>query len=238
MTQVGVVGALVLTIQMDVAMQIPNFDWEIVTDKWGETASNYIHDVIFCMMALTITGTVLGKFQYLFRLLAISETESVVELEELLALQGSNLSKGLTLVWFSTVGTILVLVTFGACQMRILTNFFITAVIVIAIASYVLFGILGGSGRALVLKVVVMIVFTLVAVLGFSFNLWWVAAAIAGHGVFDLLHDRLITNPGVPAWWPAFCMAIDVGLAAWLAWLLLRGRIRPVGPRSEPQPFS
>lgn len=109
-------------------------------------------------------------------------------------------------------------------------------VILIVIAwYYVLFAVMGGSDRALSLEVLVMLAFTLVAVLGFAFNLWWVAAAMAGHGVFDWFHDRLITNPGVPAWWPAFCLAIDVGLSAWLAWLLLRGRIRSTGSRAESQ---
>jgi len=29
----------------------------------------------------------------------------------------------------------------------------------------------------------------------------------------DAFHDRITTNPGVPAWWPAFCLAYD-GVAA------------------------
>ena len=33
----------------------------------------------------------------------------------------------------------------------------------------------------------------------------------------------MIENAGVPAWWPAWCLAYDVGAAAGLAWLLRRG---------------
>ena len=56
---------------------------------------------------------------------------------------------------------------------------------------------------------------------GFRGSLWLAVTALAGHGVFDAIHGRLI-NPGVPVWWPAFCGAYDVGAAAYLAFLLLR----------------
>ena len=51
---------------------------------------------------------------------------------------------------------------------------------------------------------------------------WIVVAALAGHGVFDAVHGYVIENAGVPAWWPAWCLAYDVGAAAWLAWLIKR----------------
>jgi hypothetical protein len=38
--------------------------------------------------------------------------------------------------------------------------------------------------------------------------------------MLDLAHDRFISNPGVPLWWPAFCLAYDLTAAAYLAWLL------------------
>lgn len=108
--------------------------------------------------------------------------------------------------------------------------------ILIVIASYYgLFAILGGSMRALGIEVVVMLVFTAAAVVGFAFDLWWVVAAIAAHGISDSFHLRLIENPGVPAWWPAFCLAIDVCLAVWLAALLLRGDLRARSSRYDAQ---
>jgi hypothetical protein len=33
------------------------------------------------------------------------------------------------------------------------------------------------------------------------------AIAVAAHGGFDLVHGHLISNPGVPVWWPPFCLA-------------------------------
>ena len=64
----------------------------------------------------------------------------------------------------------------------------------------------------------------LAAVLGFKRNMWLVAAALAGHGVFDFFHSRLITNPGLPVWWPGFCGSYDVVAGAGLAWMIWSGR--------------
>jgi len=101
-----------------------------------------------------------------------------------------------------------------------------TLLIVVA-SYYVLFGVMGGSVHALSIELIVMVGFALAAVLGFAVNLWWVVGALAGHGVFDFVHSRLIANPGVPAWWPAFCLSFDVGFAACLAALLIRRRLPP-----------
>lgn len=98
------------------------------------------------------------------------------------------------------------------------------ALIVIA-AYYVLFATMGGA-QALPAELIGATVFTVIAIVGFRTSLWWVAAGIAGHGVFDfIVHPQLIANPGMPAFWPAFCGSIDVALGAILAVLLLRRAI-------------
>jgi len=100
-------------------------------------------------------------------------------------------------------------------------------VVTIVIASYyALFAVMGASTHALVLESLVGAVFLALAVTGFRWSLWVVAAALAVHGIFDLTHAAIISNPGVPHWWPAFCLAFDVTAAAYLAWLLKSGRIR------------
>jgi hypothetical protein len=99
------------------------------------------------------------------------------------------------------------------------------ALIVIA-SYYVLFATMGGA-QALPAELIAATVFIVVAIVGFRTSLWWVAAGIAGHGVlFDwLVHPHLITNPGMPEFWPAFCGTIDVALGVILAILLLRRTI-------------
>jgi hypothetical protein len=89
---------------------------------------------------------------------------------------------------------------------------------------YVLFAAMADSTYALLVETAVAGVFLAVAMAGFRGSLWLAVAALAGHGVFDAIHDRLIVNPGVPVWWPAFCGAYDVVAAAYLAFLLLRPR--------------
>ena len=66
--------------------------------------------------------------------------------------------------------------------------------------------------------------FFLAAVVGFKTTSWLLAAAIVGHGVFDFAHHWFIENPGVPHWWPGFCLAFDVSFGAFLAVRLATGR--------------
>ena len=103
--------------------------------------------------------------------------------------------------------------------------FYPTVMIVIA-SYYALFAVMGASTHALVLESLVGTVFLAAAVWGFKWSLWLVVAALAAHGIFDLGHGSLISNPGVPSWYPQFCLTFDVTLAAYLAWLLWRGRLR------------
>ena len=97
--------------------------------------------------------------------------------------------------------------------------FYPTVMIVIA-SYYVLFAAMSGSVQTVVIESVVMALFAAAAVAGFKSSAWIVVAALAGHGVFDALHGYVIENTGVPAWWPAWCLAYDVAAAAGLAWLL------------------
>ena len=101
--------------------------------------------------------------------------------------------------------------------------FYPTVLAVIA-SLYNLFAVMGGSTRALLSELVGTAVFLVAVVVGFKRSLWVVAAGLFGHGVFDFFHARLINDPGVPAFWPAFCGAYDITAAAWLAVMLLRSR--------------
>ena len=99
--------------------------------------------------------------------------------------------------------------------------FYPTMVLVVA-TYYILFAVMGGSTRALVSESLVAAVFFVLAVAGFKTNLWLTVAGLAGHGVFDFFHHRFIQNPGVPVWWPGFCLSYDVLAGAFLAILLVR----------------
>ena len=87
---------------------------------------------------------------------------------------------------------------------------------------YILFAVMGGSIPALAIESAVAGMFIVLAVVGFKRNLWLTAAALAGHGVFDLFHRRFIQNPGIPTWWPGFCLGFDILAGGFMAMLLMR----------------
>ena len=99
--------------------------------------------------------------------------------------------------------------------------FYPTVMIVIA-SYYVLFAAMSSSTAVIFLESLAMTAFVVAAIAGFRSSLWIVAAALAGHGIFDAVHGSLVENPGVPAWWPAFCLSFDLGAAAGLVWILRR----------------
>lgn len=108
-------------------------------------------------------------------------------------------------------------------------------ILMIVIASYYgLFAIMGGSPQALAIESVVMAGFLLVSILGFKFNLWILVVALFAHGIFDFVHDYLISNPGVPAWWPMFCLTYDIAAAGYLAWLLRSSKVSDVAVIRSP----
>ena len=103
--------------------------------------------------------------------------------------------------------------------------FYPTVMIVIA-SYYALFAVMGGSVHALMVESIVIVAFLAASIAAFRTSLWLVVAALAAHGLFDLIHGQLLTNPGVPTWWPRFCLSFDVVAAAYLAWLLSRSKDR------------
>lgn len=118
-------------------------------------------------------------------------------------------------------------------------KFYPTVLIVVA-AYYDLFAIMGGREGALGPEIAASMIFIVLSAVGFRTSLWLVVAALAGHGLFDFVHGHVIDNPGVPAWWPMFCLSYDVSAAAYLAWRLVTGKTaardtRSFGARIRPK---
>ncbi len=100
--------------------------------------------------------------------------------------------------------------------------FYPTVMMVIA-CIYGLFAVIGDDG-ALLIEATIGLGFFALASVGFRKSLWFVVAALVGHGLFDLVHPHAIENHGVPVWWPDFCSAYDMTAGAWLALQLYRAR--------------
>ncbi len=99
-------------------------------------------------------------------------------------------------------------------------SFYATVLIVVG-HYYVLFATMGASTGVLVIESIGMLVFVLLAAIGFRTRTWIIAAGLALHGAFDFfVHGALVTNPGMPVWWPAFCGSYDVAAAIALAFLI------------------
>ena len=93
----------------------------------------------------------------------------------------------------------------------------------IAIATYyILFAAISGSVSVVIGESLAAAVFLVFTAIGFKTSLWFVVAALAGHGVFDVFHHLIIDDPGVPRFWPGFCAAFDIVAAAYLAVLLTK----------------
>lgn len=52
------------------------------------------------------------------------------------------------------------------------------------------------------------------------------AFGYVAHAVYDVMHDTLVSNPGVPVWWPEFCGAVDLVLGVYIVLLAMRLRRR------------
>ena len=103
---------------------------------------------------------------------------------------------------------------------------FYPAVLIVIASYYVLFAAMAGSVETVLAESVVLALFAAAAVAGFKGSPWIIVAGLAAHGVQDAVHGHIIANAGVPSWWPAWCLAYDVGAAGALAWLLTRANAR------------
>lgn len=100
-------------------------------------------------------------------------------------------------------------------------SFYATILVVIA-SYYLLFAAMAGSASAFALELIPFAGFSILAVLGARRWPALVALGLFLHGGFDVMHGHVITNPGVPAWWPGFCLAYDVTAGAYLLHLSQR----------------
>ncbi|QJR37858.1 hypothetical protein [Gemmatimonas groenlandica] len=103
---------------------------------------------------------------------------------------------------------------------------FYPVVAMIVASYYVLFALMGAPTEVVAVELLIGAMFLVAAAWGFARSLWLVVGALALHGLLDIGHGSIIDNPGVPAWWPAFCSTYDVTAAAYLAWRITTRRIR------------
>lgn len=112
--------------------------------------------------------------------------------------------------------------------------FYGTVLIVIALA-YVLFAVMAGGSRTIIVESAIATVFIAVAVVGTRWGNVWaagllMAVGLVAHGGYDLVHHKVVSNPVVPAWWPLFCGIVDAALGGWVFHLARRTALRAHSP--------
>ena len=94
-------------------------------------------------------------------------------------------------------------------------SFYPTIICCIA-AFYVLFSI--QQGTAIEREIIIASIFAIIAI-SFSFKFGvLIPPLLATHGLYDIAHHTLWTNPVAPEWWVPFCAGYDLILAL-LIWL-------------------
>lgn len=94
--------------------------------------------------------------------------------------------------------------------------------LVLIAAVYIGFSVADGRGQVIAVESTVAGVFAVVAAAGVTGSGWLLVAGLAGHGAKDLWQHRTqyVANT---RWWPPFCAAVDVVVAALLAAFILTG---------------
>lgn len=127
---------------------------------------------------------------------------------------------------FSRIGVIQAFVPQSFWEALFLTNFQGQWPAGLIALVYVLFAVMAKAPRTILVESTMAAAFVGVAAAGTRWaNLraagLLMAAGLAAHGVYDLVHAAVVSNPVVPQWWPLFCGVVDLLLGGWV---LLLGR--------------
>jgi hypothetical protein len=125
----------------------------------------------------------------------------------------------------------------GVCGLGVVAGFerdraFYPVMLIVIASYYDLFAVIGGDKGVLGIEIVISLGFAALAVLGFRVNLWLTVAGLLGHAGLDFGHGHVVTNPGLPTWWPVFCATFDAVAGLYLLWALAFKRIGASDPLS------
>ena len=87
---------------------------------------------------------------------------------------------------------------------------------------YIGFAIYGGTTESLIGELLAGIPFLVLGLFSYlpklKITALLLAVAWVGHGVYDLSHEHLFINQGIPGWFPLFCAVVDVFVGLFLAY--------------------
>lgn len=97
-------------------------------------------------------------------------------------------------------------------------SFFPAALIVIS-SFYLIFAIAAGNLSEFLINLLIVTLFTGLALRGYLQSLWLVVLGLVVHGLFDFAYHFHGGGPA-PVWWGAFCLTFDVVFAVGLTGVL------------------
>lgn len=90
---------------------------------------------------------------------------------------------------------------------------------------YWVFAVYASDYRALLIEFVASVGFLAITYVAYNYRsfatLMLLAIGYVAHAVYDIYHDALFINRGVPAWWPEFCGAVDVLIGVYMIYLAI-----------------
>ena len=102
---------------------------------------------------------------------------------------------------------------------------------------YLVFAIYASDHSALLGEFAAGAVFFAVSFIAYKFRsfatLLVLAIGYLAHGAYDFFHDQLLSNSGVPSWWPEFCGSVDAVIGGYLVFFafVFRGEASPIKKR-------
>ena len=104
---------------------------------------------------------------------------------------------------------------------------FVASVTLVAIAFiYAGFGLNNNDLPVAVLEISMAILFSLLAMIGYSGKSSLLGLGIILHGLWDILHHRgWFVNTHVPGYWPLFCLTTDIIYGAYLLYIFKKPAI-------------
>lgn len=118
------------------------------------------------------------------------------------------------------VGLMLAGVTIYSSRIQNYEHWMYSVVLISLPLIYMGFGMFSGSREIILKEFIYGFPFIFVGlvcfIVGFKGSVYIVAIFWLLHGAYDLAHDHIFINSGVPAWYPVFCAVVDVVIGIYL----------------------
>lgn len=107
-----------------------------------------------------------------------------------------------------------------SARLQNLSHWLFSAVLILLPVIYMIFGALVGDASLIVKELVYGLPFIVAGFLcllfGFKASGYLLASLWLIHGGYDIYHDILFINLGVPSWYPVLCAVVDVVVGCYL----------------------